>query len=107
MSQVKTGLCQPIRSLVSCAAISGESYACDYPESVFRQILDVNITGTFLIARAVANEMHRVNITGRIVLPASMSDHVSNRGINTSAYHAFKAAVNQLARSLAAEWAHA
>jgi NAD(P)-dependent dehydrogenase (short-subunit alcohol dehydrogenase family) len=91
---------------VSCAAISGESDACDYPASVFRQILDVNITGTFLVARAVANEMHRANVTGSIVLIASMSGHVSNRGINTSAYNASKAAVHQLARSLAAEWGH-
>ncbi|OAL42870.1 NAD(P)-binding protein [Pyrenochaeta sp. DS3sAY3a] len=96
----------PIRGLVSCAAISGECDACDYPADVFRRILDVNITGTFLIARCVANEMHRANVPGSIVLIASMSGHISNRGINTSAYNASKAAVHQLARSLAAEWGH-
>jgi NAD(P)-dependent dehydrogenase (short-subunit alcohol dehydrogenase family) len=106
MNQIRFGLRHPIRGLVSCAAISGESDACDYPASVFRQILDVNITGTFLIARAVADEMHRADVTGSIVLIASMSGHVSNRGINTSAYNASKAAVHQLARSLAAEWGH-
>ncbi|KAJ4376810.1 hypothetical protein N0V86_006928 [Didymella sp. IMI 355093] len=106
MAQIRSGLRRPIRGLVSCAAISGESDACDYPASIFRQILDVNITGTFLVARAVANEMHRANVTGSIVLIASMSGHVSNRGINTSAYNASKAAVHQLARSLAAEWGH-
>ncbi|KAF3034128.1 hypothetical protein E8E12_000973 [Didymella heteroderae] len=106
MNQIRTGLRRPIRGLVSCAAISGESDACDYQSSVFRQILDVNITGTFLVARAVANEMHRNNVTGSIVLIASMSGHISNRGINTSAYNASKAAVHQLARSLAAEWGH-
>ncbi|KAL5115490.1 hypothetical protein ACEQ8H_006631 [Pleosporales sp. CAS-2024a] len=36
-----------------------------------------------------------------------MSGHVSNRGINTCAYNASKAAVHQLTRSLAAEWGHA
>lgn len=96
----------PIRGLVSCAAISGESDACDYPADVFRKILDINITGTFLIARCVANEMQRANVPGSIVLIASMSGHISNRGINTSAYNAYKAAVHQLARSLAAEWGH-
>lgn len=106
MDQTRMGLRFPIRGLVSCAAISGESDACDYPGSIFRQILDVNITGTFLIARAVASEMHRAHVTGSIVLIASMSGHVSNRGINTSAYNASKAAVHQLARSLAAEWGH-
>ncbi|KAF1844461.1 NAD(P)-binding protein [Cucurbitaria berberidis CBS 394.84] len=95
-----------IRGLVSCAAISGESDACDYPIATFRKILDVNITGTFLIARAVAKEMHRANVPGSIVLIASISGHISNHGINTSAYNASKAAVHQLARSLAAEWGH-
>jgi NAD(P)-dependent dehydrogenase (short-subunit alcohol dehydrogenase family) len=37
---------------------------------------------------------------------ASISGHISNHGINTAAYNASKAAVHQLARSLAAEWGH-
>jgi NAD(P)-dependent dehydrogenase (short-subunit alcohol dehydrogenase family) len=96
----------PIRGLVCCAAISGEGDACDYPVDVFRRIIDINITGTFLTARVTAREMHRAGVPGSIVLIASMSGHVSNRGINTSAYNASKSAVHQLARSLAAEWGH-
>lgn len=69
-------------------------------------VLDVNIAGTFLITHAAAIEMHRADVSGSIVLIASMSGHVSNRGINTSAYNASKDAVHQLARSLAAEWRH-
>lgn len=106
IESLRTQLRYPVRGLVSCAAISGESDACDYSADIFRRILDVNIMGTFLTARAVANEMHRANATGSIVLIASMSGHVSNRGINTSAYNASKSAVHQLARSLAAEWGH-
>jgi NAD(P)-dependent dehydrogenase (short-subunit alcohol dehydrogenase family) len=106
MEKIRSNLRYPIRGLVTCAAISGESDACEYPVEIFRRILDVNIAGTFLIARAVANEMHRENVTGSVVLIASMSGHVSNKGINTSAYNASKAAVHQLARSLAAEWGH-
>ncbi|KAI1516593.1 short chain dehydrogenase [Pyrenophora tritici-repentis] len=96
----------PIRGLVHCAAISGESDACTYPTATFRRILDVNLTGTFLIARAVASQLHRTQQTGSIVLIASISGHVSNRGINTAAYNASKAGVHQLCRSLAAEWGH-
>ena len=59
------------------------------------------------MARAVASELHRTAHTGSIVLIASMSGHVSNRGINTAAYNASKAGVHQLCRSLAAEWGHA
>ncbi|KAF1835148.1 hypothetical protein BDW02DRAFT_588352 [Decorospora gaudefroyi] len=96
----------PIRGLVSCAAISGESDAIPYPTAPFRQILDINTTGTFLIARAVAQAMHSAHVSGSIVLFASISGHVANRGINTAAYNASKAGVQQLARSLAAEWGH-
>ncbi|KAB2102566.1 hypothetical protein AG0111_0g9236 [Alternaria gaisen] len=103
---IRTTLRHPIHGLVSCAAISGESDACDYPITTFRKILDINISGTFLIARAVANELHSANLPGSIVLFASISGHISNHGINTAAYNASKAAVHQLARSLAAEWGH-
>jgi NAD(P)-dependent dehydrogenase (short-subunit alcohol dehydrogenase family) len=51
--------------------------------------------------------MHAAHVPGSIVLIASMSGHISNRGINTAAYNASKAGVHQLARSLAAEWGHA
>jgi len=103
---IRAKLRHPIRGLVSCAAISGESDACSYPIDIFRTILDINISGTFLIARAVANELHNANQPGSIVLFASISGHISNHGINTAAYNASKAAVHQLARSLAAEWGH-
>jgi len=106
LSRIRSETRYPIRGFVSCAAISGESDACSYQASVFRQIIDVNVVGSFLMTRAVADEMHRANVQGSIVLIASMSGHVSNRGINTSAYNASKAAVHQLARSLAAEWGH-
>lgn len=103
---IRNELRYPLRGLVACAGISGECDACDYPIEVFRKILDVNITGTFTITQAVAKEMHRANVTGSIVLIASMSGWVTNRGINTSAYNASKSAIHQLGRSLAAEWAH-
>jgi NAD(P)-dependent dehydrogenase (short-subunit alcohol dehydrogenase family) len=54
----------------------------------------------------VAKELHRTKLPGSIVLFASISGHISNRGINTPAYNASKAAVHQLCRSLAAEWGH-
>lgn len=69
----------PLRGLVACAGISGECDACDYPVDAFRKILDVNITGTFLVTQAVAREMHRENVTGSIILIASISGWISNK----------------------------
>lgn len=96
----------PIRGLVACAGISGESDAVDYDIEIFRRILDVNVVGTFTMAQAVAREMHKAKVTGSIVLIASMSGWVTNKGISTSAYNSSKSALHQLTRSLAAEWGH-
>ena len=42
-------------------------------------MLDINVTGTFLIAQAAAREMLRTNTTGSMVFVASMSGYVSNK----------------------------
>lgn len=72
---IRNEIRRPLRGLVACAGISGECDACDYPIAAFRKIIDVNITGTFTVTQAVAREMHRANVTGSIVLIASMSLH--------------------------------
>ncbi|KAF4632154.1 hypothetical protein G7Y89_g5983 [Cudoniella acicularis] len=81
----------------------GESDAVTYPVDAFRKILDVNIMGTFLIVQACAKIM-REEGGGSIVMIASMSGTIANKGVHTSAYNASKAAVLQLGRNLAAEW---
>jgi NAD(P)-dependent dehydrogenase (short-subunit alcohol dehydrogenase family) len=113
----------PLRGLITCAGISGRSDAVDYPIDAFRRIIEVNLVGTFLCARAAARIFNRRMLKGSIVMLASMSGHVVNQvspipllpsrpgllmgifqGVNTCAYNASKAAVLQLARNLAAEW---
>jgi NAD(P)-dependent dehydrogenase (short-subunit alcohol dehydrogenase family) len=68
-----SGARHPIRGLVTCAGISGRCAAVDYPVEKFRQIMDINVTGTFLCATAAAREMHRQMVSGSIVMLASMS----------------------------------
>ncbi|RAK95507.1 short-chain dehydrogenase [Aspergillus ibericus CBS 121593] len=94
----------PLKGLVACAGLSRNGPATEFPVSSFRRILDINVTGTFLIAQATAREVMRTNTTGSIVFVASMSGYVSNKGVDTAGYNASKAAVHQLTRSLAAEW---
>lgn len=67
----------------------------------FRQALDVNVTGAFLLSRAAARAMQGRG--GRIVHFASVSSAVAN--INYAAYATSKAALSQLVRVLAREWA--
>ena len=62
-----------IKGLVTCAGISGRHPAVEYPVEEFRRIMDINVTGTFLCARAAARTMHKQNVSGSIVMFASMS----------------------------------
>jgi NAD(P)-dependent dehydrogenase (short-subunit alcohol dehydrogenase family) len=94
----------PLKGLVTCAGLSRNGPSTEFPASSFRRVLDINVTGTFLIAQATANELIKANTTGSMVLVASMSGYVSNKGVDTAGYNASKAAVHQLTRSLAAEW---
>lgn len=94
----------PIRGLVACAGVSDNGPSTTFPTPRFRRLLDINVAGTFTVAQAVANECLRAGQTASLVLVASMSGHVSNKGVDTGAYNSSKAAVHQLARSLAAEW---
>ncbi|OOF90225.1 hypothetical protein ASPCADRAFT_511004 [Aspergillus carbonarius ITEM 5010] len=94
----------PVKGLVACAGLSRNGPATEFPVSSFRRVLDINVTGTFLVAQATAREMRKINTTGSMVFVASMSGYVSNKGVDTAGYNASKAAAHQLTRSLAAEW---
>jgi len=72
-------------------------------EAVFRQCIDVNLTGAFLFSRCAAKAMQVHG--GRIVHIASVSSFVANAGY--AAYASSKAALAQLVRVLAREWAPA
>ena len=67
----------------------------------FRKSLDVNVTGAFVLSRAAARQMEKRG--GRIVHLSSVSSLVTN--LNYAAYAASKAALSQVVRVLAREWA--
>lgn len=69
----------PIRGLVSCAGIQQVHDAIDYPLDGFRRILEVNVTGSFLVAKHTARVMREQHISGSIVFIASMSGQIANR----------------------------
>ncbi|KAK5047042.1 hypothetical protein LTR84_006984 [Exophiala bonariae] len=95
---------RPIRGLVSCAGVQQMVDAIDYPAEGFRRILDINVTGNFLVAKHAARLMRNANTSGSILFIASMSGQIANRGIHCTAYNTSKAAVQQMTRSLSVEW---
>lgn len=77
----------PLRGLVTCAGISGQSDAVDYHVDEFRRIIDVNLIGSFLCARAAARIFYKHMVEGSIVMIASMSGHVANQVSIVRALH--------------------
>ena len=71
----------------------------------FRQVVDVNLTGEFVMARAVGRIMIERGIKGSIINMASMSGTIVNIPQWQCSYNASKAAVIHMTKSLAVEWA--
>ena len=71
----------------------------------FREVIDINLTGQFILARAAGKIMVDKGIKGIIINMASMSGSVVNVPQWQCSYNASKAAVIHMTRSLAAEWA--
>ncbi|KAI9844248.1 MAG: hypothetical protein M1838_002264 [Thelocarpon superellum] len=92
--------------LVCFAGVVGCTHALNMTPEKWRRLLDVNTTGSFLVAQAVAKRMVVQNTGGSIVLTASISAHRVNFPQPQAAYNASKAAILSLKSSLAAEWAH-
>jgi NAD(P)-dependent dehydrogenase (short-subunit alcohol dehydrogenase family) len=98
----------PVRGLFHAAGVSSVVPSFDYSPERFRKVLDVNLTGSFLVAQAFAREFFARGAEARkdasIVLVGSISGHVAHDRMPSAAYSASKAGVRQLARNLAMEW---
>ncbi|KAJ4374126.1 hypothetical protein N0V83_002867 [Neocucurbitaria cava] len=90
--------------LIAAAGIQQETPALEYTAEDANRMFSVNITGVMMTAQAAAKQMIKFGNGGSIVLIASMSGSVANRGLICSAYNASKAGVIQLGRNLASEW---
>ena len=91
--------------LINNAGIArSETAAENVADEHWLNVLDVNLNGSFWCARAFGRHMLAAG-RGSIVNVGSMSGFIVNRPQPQSYYNASKAAVHQLTKSLAAEWA--
>lgn len=91
--------------LINNAGIArSETAAEDVADNHWLNVLDVNLNGSFWCARAFGRHMLAAG-RGSIVNVGSMSGIIVNRPQPQSYYNASNAAVHQLTKSLAAEWA--
>jgi NAD(P)-dependent dehydrogenase (short-subunit alcohol dehydrogenase family) len=92
----------PVRGLVNSAGIARDVPFFDTSVELFRKVLDINLTGTFIVARE-AGRLMRVHGGGAIVNIASVSGQRGNLG--RSAYGASKGGVITLTQVMACELA--
>ena len=74
------------------------------PLEVWQQMLDLNLTSTFLCTKHIGGAM-LPRSSGRVINIASVSGIIANRGIAGRHYETAKAAVIQFTRATAADWA--
>jgi len=89
--------------LVNNAGTASLSPSVDMNLEEWKRVIDVNLTGVFLCARAAAREMIKKKY-GKIVNIASIYGAVGDI-FPTAPYYASKGAVINLTRALAIEWA--
>src|SRR3989454_2613396 len=94
--------CGKIDMLVNNAGLTWGAPAETMPLERWQQVIDANITGTFLMSQAVGRHMLERN-KGAIVNVASIAG-LGGGQLNTVGYNASKAAVINLTRALAIEW---
>ena len=76
----------------------------DMERDDFQHVIDVGLTGTFLMSRAVARQLIAERRAGTIINLSSIASTTSlGRGI--FAYGVAKAGIDQMTRELAVEWA--
>lgn len=102
---VAAGELGSIDHLLCFSGIVGCVDAMDISAAQWRRIMDVNTSGSFLCAQAVARKMAAQGTGGSIVFTASISAHRVNYPQPQAAYNVSKAALITLKNCLAAEWA--
>jgi NAD(P)-dependent dehydrogenase (short-subunit alcohol dehydrogenase family) len=89
--------------LVNNAGICYHGDSWDVPDDEWDNVFNLNVRALFKCSRTVGHHMRGRG--GSIVNIGSISGMIVNRPQNQPAYNASKAAVHQLTKSLAAEWA--
>lgn len=103
MSQHAVDTLGRVDILVNNAGICFHRSSWEVPDSEWDQVFDLNVRALWKTSVAVGRHMRAQG--GAIVNVGSISAMIVNRPQAQAAYNASKAAVHQLTRSLAAEWA--
>lgn len=89
--------------LVNNAGMIWRAPAEDYPPEAWIKVVDVNLNGTWALTQGIAARSMIPRRSGSVVIIASNAG-LGSYGVPTVAYNASKAALINLAKTLAAEW---
>ncbi|MBQ4426126.1 MAG: SDR family oxidoreductase [Oscillospiraceae bacterium] len=90
--------------LINNAGTGAVAPAEDITDDQFSHEMEIDLFGSFKVARAVAKKAMIPAKYGRIINIASMYGLVGNKIAGSAPYHAAKGGVVNLTRALAAEW---
>ena len=99
------GACYHKKAIVRAGEDLGGMNDGEATVAEWRRILDVNLTGEYIMSVAVARTMIEKGVHGSIINMASMSGSIVNIPQCQASYNASKAGVMHMTKSLAIEWA--
>ena len=109
--QVNQGLSDVLETCGSIDVVFNNAGICIHKDTFlasiddWRKVLDINLTGQYIVARAAGKIMKDLGTKGAIINMASMSGTTVNVPQWQASYNASKAGVIHMTRSLAVEWA--
>lgn len=91
--------------IVNAAGIYRFGPALELGAEDWTEVLDINLRGSFLVAREAATRLRAAGVGGSVVNVASVAALVADRVEPAAHYNASKAGVVALTKQLAVEWA--
>ncbi len=109
--QVDSALNEVVKQLGSLDIVFNNAGICIHKNALdatvdeWRSVIDINLTGAYIVARSAVKIMIKRGIAGSIINNASMSGAIVNIPQMQASYNASKAGMIHMTRSLAIEWA--
>jgi NAD(P)-dependent dehydrogenase (short-subunit alcohol dehydrogenase family) len=94
----------PVDILVNNAGATWGAPAEEHPLEGWSKVIDLNLTGTFLLTQQIARRSMIPQRYGRIVNIASVAGLKGSQHLKAIAYHTSKGGLVSFTRALAAEW---
>ena len=94
-----------IDGLVANAGMTKHQPALNFDRPQLEKLFNLNVFGAYFCATAAAKKFIELGIKGSIVFTASMTSYRPNRAAPSAPYGGTKAAVRNMAHTLAMEWA--